>query len=359
LGFFLAACAERPVSSAVDPTAFVATRVAEVLTETAPTALALPEGAPTSELEFATVTPFPGPLNVPTAGATVTPRDSVEPSITPGAPCAEPACVSSAQHLWLERPVPSDAVIYPDRTYPYGSTQQNLREPHHGVEFVNRTGTPVLAVAPGRVIVAGNDSETAYGPATHFYGNLVVIELDQTYAGQPVFVLYGHLLNLGVEIGQRVNAGDPVGVIGQTGVAIGPHLHLEVRVGNNDYWSTRNPELWLKPAQGARNRQYGLIAGRVADLDGNVLYNQSIVIRPVNVREPTRTKYITTYARESLNGDDLLQENFALTDLPAGTYSVAVNTSKFYQQTITVNPGEITWVAFSVKPPLPTETPTP
>ncbi|MBL8046911.1 MAG: hypothetical protein JNL09_10230, partial [Anaerolineales bacterium] len=62
-------------------------------------------------------------------------------------------------------------------------------------------------------------------------------------------------------------------------------------------------------------------------------------------------KFITTYAQETLNGDDILQENFALTDLPAGTYSVAVNTTKFYEQRVTIEPGKLAWVTFSVKPP--------
>jgi murein DD-endopeptidase MepM/ murein hydrolase activator NlpD len=371
ISLLLSACAERPVASAADPTAFVATRVAQVLTESAPTPAAptpaaptpapatAPLVAPTAELEFATVTPIVEPLNVPTAGATVTPRAEAAPSLTPGTPCADQACVSVALHLWLERPVPADALIYVDRTYPYGSTQQNLREPHHGVEFVNPTGTLVLAVAPGTVVAAGDDAETALGPATRFYGNVVVLQLDQTYHGQPVYVLYAHMLSVAVAPGQRVTTGETLGVIGQTGVAIGPHLHLEVRVGENTYWATRNPELWLKPALGAKQTQYGVIAGRIVDTNGNLIYGQSVVIRPVKVKEPTRAKYINTYAHESLNGDDLLQENFAIGDLPAGAYSVAVNTTKFYQQTVTVNPGEVAWVTFIVKPPPPTETPSP
>lgn len=361
VGLLLTACnAPTSAASAPDPTAFVATRVAEVLTETAPTEPS-PEttAAPVDALEFATVTPIRTPLVLPTAGATVTPAPDAAAPPAPSTPCPDQACASAAEHFWLERPVPPEAVIYPDRTYAYGSTQQGLREPHHGVEFVNRTGTLVLAAAAGRVVVAGDDSQTAYGPATRFYGQLVVVELDETYHGQPVFTLYAHLSSVLVETGQRVEAGETLGAIGQTGVAIGPHLHFEVRVGQNAYSHTRNPELWLKPLTGARQRPYGVLAGRVTDLDGNLLHDQTIVIRPLDVREPTRAKYITTYARETLNGDDRLQENFAIGDLPAGTYSVAVNTTKFYQQTVTVEPGRLAWVTFMVKPPAPTETPVP
>ncbi len=95
--------------------------------------------------------------------------------------------------------------------------------------------------------MAGPDDSIAYGPATHFYGNLVVVRLDQAYGELPVFNLYGHMRGVEVKTGDHVDAGQPLGTVGSTGVAIGPHLHFEVRVGWNDYTATRNPELWLKP----------------------------------------------------------------------------------------------------------------
>jgi murein DD-endopeptidase MepM/ murein hydrolase activator NlpD len=270
---------------------------------------------------------------------------------TPSTPCPDQPCASAAEHFWLARPIPPDANVYVDRTYPYGSTQQGQREPHHGVEFVNRAGMPVLAVAPGTVVVAGDDSLVAYGPATRFYGQLVVVRLEQEFNGQAVYTLYAHLSAVTAKMGQAVAMGDVLGAVGQTGVAIGPHLHFEVRVGQNAYTHTRNPELWLRPLTGANNTPYGALAGRVTDLDGNLLYDLPIVVRPLEVGEPTRARYLTTYARETLNGDDVLQENFALDDLPAGTYRVAVNTTTFYEQTVRIEPGRLTWMSFSVKPP--------
>jgi murein DD-endopeptidase MepM/ murein hydrolase activator NlpD len=348
----LSACSTPPASSAAgpNPTEFVATRVAELLTQNA-----VADDAPL----IPTVTSIPGTLMLPTSGATVTPLPSPAVSNTPATPCADQACATAAEHLWLERPIPAGYVNYPDRTYPYGSTFQGLREPHHGVEFFNPSGTPVVAAAPGTVVVAGNDWTTAYGPATHFYGNLVVVQLDQPYADQPVFTLYAHLQSVSVTAGQHVNTGDVLGLVGYTGVALGPHLHFEVRLGRNDYLSTRNPELWLKPLL-YNDHRWGVIAGRVVDTAGHPVDGYTVVVRPVAVDyDEPRSQYLTTYAHESLNGDDALQENFAIGDMPLGTYTISVNTTTFYQQTVTVTAGHLTWVTFVVKPPVPTETPTP
>ena len=365
---FASACSAPATSSAAgpNPTEFVATRVAELLTQNAMTAsrAAPHSGTPAPPQEaphIPTVTSVSTTLALPTSGATVTPLPSPAVSNTPATPCADQACVTAAEHFWLERPIPAGYVNYPDRTYPYGSTFQGLREPHHGVEFFNPSGTPVVAAAPGAVVVAGNDWTTAYGPATHFYGNLVVVQLDQPYQGQPVFNLYAHLQSVSATVGQHVNTGDLLGVVGYTGVAIGPHLHFEVRVGQNDYFSTRNPELWLKPLL-YNDHRWGAIAGRVVDTDGHLVDGYTVVIRPVAVDyDNPRSQYLTTYAHDAqrLSGDDSLQENFAIGDMPLGTYTISVNTTTFYQQTVTVAAGHITWVTFVVKPPIPTETPTP
>ncbi|MEZ4639382.1 MAG: M23 family metallopeptidase [Caldilineaceae bacterium] len=52
---------------------------------------------------------------------------------------------------------------------------------------------------------------------------------------QDVFLLYGHLNEVFVERGQRLNPGDSLGTVGMTGIAIGPHLHVEIRVGQSNF----------------------------------------------------------------------------------------------------------------------------
>lgn len=311
-----------------------------------------------------------GNLATQTAAATVqtplaaapTPTLTVHTSLTPGEvdltlePCADQACVDEASHLWLARPIPGGQgyVDFVERSYPYGSTQAGLREPHHGVEFFNPGGTPVVAAGDGVVVVAGDDLTDVYGPSPNFYGNLVVVEHAEAYNGQPVLTLYGHLRSVLTTVGARVETGDLLGEVGATGVAIGAHLHFEVRVGHNDYASTRNPELWLRPLpyNGLPN---GVIAGRVMDRDGNLLPEVTVVIRPlVTDSDRPRNRFVLTYNDEvpTLNADDRLQENFAIGDVPRGSYSVSVNTTRLYQQNITVTAGQVSLVTFVVNPPL-------
>jgi len=340
-GFWLLSACSNSTSNSTsgpNPTQFIATRIAEVLTQNALTDTA-PRPTP-----LVTETPTPGPLSP-------TPVFSPMPTLGTITPCADQACATTAEHFWLERPIPAGYVNYADRTYPYGSTLNGQREPHHGIEFVNSAGTPVIAAAPGTVIVAGNDSTTLYGPTTNFYGNLVVVQLDQLYNGQTVLNLYAHLHTVIAAMGQKVKAGDMLGTVGQTGVAIGPHLHFEVRIGQDDYLSSRNPELWLKPLI-YNGKPWGTIAGRVIDTEGKPVNGYTVVIQPVSVDyDDPRTKYVSTYARETLNGDEALQENFAIGDMPLGTYLVSVNTTTLYQQTIAVTAGHLAWVTFVVNAP--------
>ncbi len=91
---------------------------------------------------------------------------------------------------------------------------------HKGVDYGAPTGTKVRAVADGTVEVA-----TRQGG----YGNLIILRHQGTYS-----TAYGHLSGFGTGIrkGARVNQGDTIGYVGQTGLASGPHLHYEFRVNS-------------------------------------------------------------------------------------------------------------------------------
>lgn len=289
-----------------------------------------------------TNTPRPRGTNTPKPTKTLPPSPTLEPTNTP---------INVLEHFILGRPVPPNASsIIPQWTYLYGDTQHGNLGVHHGEEFVNPVGTPVLAAADGVIVVAGDDSQPhcgadgtrPCGDTLNFYGNLVVVKLDQGFAGQDVYTLCGHMNSVGVKVGQHVSAGDQVGTVGSTGIALGPHCHFEVRLGVDDYGHTRNPILWMTPLAGR-----GALAGLVQDRNGNRL-------RSVNVflyQDDATQEYLQdteTYGRDSqlpVNQDDWLHENWAMGDLPAGKYVVRVPIGGLdYIKHVQIQPGKLTFV---------------
>ena len=290
-----------------------------------------------------TFTRTPYPTKVPGASATLVP------TFAPLTSLPEP-------HLWFARPIDEDHENFITRTYTYGNTQNGSLRPHHGVEFYNPQGTPLYAVADGRVVFAGPDvTGKSIGPENNFYGNAVVIEHAQAINDQPLFTLYGHLSVVSVSPGQAVRRGDRLGEVGGTGVALGgPHLHFEVRVGYNDYDSTRNPELWLSPFP-----KWGTLVGRVVDSKGRLIPLAAVSVRSEQIEaDAPVNRYLTTYAGETVNPDPAYGENFGVMDLPPGTYTVMVGGTKTYKQTVVIQPDQITFVEFRNVNPPPTWTPT-
>lgn len=279
------------------------------------------------------------PTPVPPTPTPLPPTPTPEPTPCTGDVCTYPG------HFVLARPIASEHVDVIDPTYRYGSTQGGERKTHHGVEFVNPQGTPVLAAADGRVIVAGLDNEIPYADFPLFYGNLVIIAHDLPGQAEPVFTLYGHLYEVQVEVDQQVEAGDPIGLVGFTGAAIGEHLHFEVRVGENSYRETRNPVLWLQPHTGADGQLHGAIAGRILNEYGNPIYIPTLTIQRVDPGEEA-IYYVESYADWTVNGDDVWGENFALADLPAGTYQVSFVAQGLQTYQVEVLPGQVTLITF-------------
>ncbi len=91
----------------------------------------------------------------------------------------------------------------------------------------------------------------------------------------------------------------------------------------------------------------------MVDAAGNPLPELAVVIRSAEIDfDQPIVRYLKTYAAETLNGDDVLQENFALTDLPLGMYTASVNTARLYRQTVTIESGRLAWVTFTVELPV-------
>lgn len=270
-----------------------------------------PSATPTPTL---TPTPSPTPTHTPTPTATPTATLTPTPTPTAGSEASFSSQPTEEEHYWLSRPVALPGSPEASRYYPYGTTAQGQYLLHHGVDLVNEMGTPVLAVADGRVVAAGDDHQVAYGPTTDFYGQVVILELDRRWQGRPIYCLYGHLSEAEVRVGDWVARGDVVGKVGMSGIALGPHLHLEVRVGENSYGATRNPELWLRPLPGM-----GTIAGRLVDAAGRTVPETLVTLHPAS--DPDRRLWETwTYPESEVNPDDAWPENFLFADVPEGEY---------------------------------------
>ena len=141
----------------------------------------------------------------------------------------------------------------------------------------------------------------------------MVIQHDFTLEGQPVYSLYGHLSETLLGPGQEVESGELIALSGASGVADGPHLHFETRIGANSYQSTRNPLLWLYPFP-----ERGVVAGNISWPDGQSAAEVPLALRRLDGESPFAAT--TTYAEGSINSDDNWDENFAFDDVAAGYY---------------------------------------
>lgn len=90
---------------------------------------------------------------------------------------------------------------------------------HSGLDFRAPSGTPVRAVAAGKIIDAGPNGG---------YGRMV--EIDHGYG---ITTRYAHLSSIAVNDGDSIEKGAVIGHVGTTGRSTGPHLHYEVRIDDD------------------------------------------------------------------------------------------------------------------------------
>ena len=91
---------------------------------------------------------------------------------------------------------------------------------HRGIDLSTyRSGDPVVATADGQIVNIDYAED---------FGNYVTIKHKRGY-----YTRYAHLLYARVRLGQRVQQGDVIGYIGNTGLSTGPHLHYEIHVGSD------------------------------------------------------------------------------------------------------------------------------
>ncbi len=272
---------------------------------------------------------------------TVTPSNTPQPTATQiqSLVCEETFC-SVPWRGWLERPISDNFRNVVDPSYPYASTRNWTLDPHHGVEWINSSGTPVLAAQTGEVIYAGSDELTLLGPYTGFYGNVIILRHPSLFQDRDVFTLYGHLSVILVEEGDQVDAGDVIGEVGASGSADGSHLHFEVRLDVNDYDHTTNPMLWFSPVEMAEEGQSSLLAGIILDKRGNPVSQFQLSLEKLDANGGVEEYYYPiTYYPAGINSHPILQENFSISDLPPGDYRLAFIYDHFYEVMFTLEPG--------------------
>jgi murein DD-endopeptidase MepM/ murein hydrolase activator NlpD len=267
-----------------------------------------------------------------------------------------PWAVSAYDHFYFTRPIAADNVNWPLAEYRYGGVFFAPDIVHTGVDIDAEEGTPILAAGAGTVISADwGLYKEAPGDISDPYGKAVVLKHDFGYKGLALFTIYAHMSEIIAVVGQHVETGDVLGLVGATGATTGPHLHFEVRWGVNTFYGTYNPELWTAPPQG-----WGVLVGRITDEKGNLLNQYPIEVRPMPSGVPLRKAI--TYAQGAVNPDPYYQENLVLSDLPAGIYKLTITyKDKDIQTWVEIYPGQVTYFTFTdeeefqvTPPPVPT-----
>jgi murein DD-endopeptidase MepM/ murein hydrolase activator NlpD len=105
----------------------------------------------------------------------------------------------------------------------------HVARPHEGIDVSAPSGSPIEAPAAGRVISAGWEQG---------YGN--TLEIDHGYG---ITTRYAHASRILVHKGERVQRGQRVALVGNSGLATGPHLHYEVHVNGRPV----NPLRYVMP----------------------------------------------------------------------------------------------------------------
>lgn len=334
-----------------------------------------PEAAPSpSATDVPTVPPSATPPPSPTAPPLATASPIPSPSATPdtsgvGLPCpaTPPAKPEYARYSLSAAPWPTPDPAAPpplslanplpaagrNAGYPYGSDGSGRYLLHNGLDMADEDDNLAVAVGDGTVIIARGDQEEMFGWRCDWYGQLVVIRLDELWGDQPVYALYGHIKDMQASEGQQVSRGEPVAREGAAGVAVVPHLHLEIRVGRNAFGATRNPLLWIEPWSGG-----GLIAGRLLDPDGRAWEGVTVTL----IDRDGSSDFLNTWTYlddpdHLIRPEPSLGENFVFGPVAAGSYDVYTKIQGVeYRLPVQVHEGQLATVEIVTEP---YRTPTP
>lgn len=124
----------------------------------------------------------------------------------------------SLENFFMQE-TPADAAAF-KISFPFGVKNANIEEvpAHDGIDYIAEEGTPVLAAADGKVRAAEFSASR---------GNYIVIDHTDGFS-----TVYACLKEMQVSVGDEIKAGSQIGTIGSTGMSTGPHLHLELWLGD-------------------------------------------------------------------------------------------------------------------------------
>ncbi len=121
---------------------------------------------------------------------------------------------------------------------------------HEGIDFAAPQGTPIHAVAAGIVTWAGDRGG---------YGNMVQIDHGNGYSTR-----YGHAEKVLVHVGETVQRGDVIALLGDTGRSTGPHVHFEVLKNGHEVNPARFVALRAAPTAFTQGATVHVAAGKAA-----------------------------------------------------------------------------------------------
>ena len=111
---------------------------------------------------------------------------------------------SSNQEITFINPIKNENAII----------SQGIKAGHHGIDIATSRSDNIYASATGQVIYSGDDS---------IYGNIIILSHQDNF-----YTFYGHLDTILVESHNFVKLGDVIGLVGESGITKGPHLHFEI-----------------------------------------------------------------------------------------------------------------------------------
>lgn len=128
---------------------------------------------------------------------------------------------------------------------------------HTGVDFAVGVGNPVYSVKKGTVVAVKDNGSEGFGKS-------IAIRHGDGYTS-----FYAHLNAQGVKVGDQVEAGQPIGISGNTGLSSGPHLHFEVREKSFDQSTNVDPIAYIsgatKPTRAADFTAESATSGETAE----------------------------------------------------------------------------------------------